>query len=412
MESKDNLNNPDGQIYRNRLRIVDAYTGVPYPVNTEQLKMLVNLTERIFAPFIGLDNVVLGILKGRSNPPTKMDNRIRITIWKHPWRSSRDIEFKPRNWVGRATDTAKPVTIMSPLGGTAKEIRYAPEGPAIAQVFHRHIHVLANVLDAPSEVGLQLFEWILSEGLEHFIANGDVTVEMMSRPCFGTSNDNILTSLTYVNSNHAKDLCAEIARLDTELRNVKKLIDTESHQILRSAHMAGNNEHYLKTEGIFEGLLLEKSSEHSSVACAPFEQLRGEFDLIVTHPLVRYLPHHSSNSLTVYSRHIYVVHRENNDLHDMGFYRVLVPICAPSDYRWYNLTRRVQGFSAERQHPHIYAEGYGCLGNAKDMMTQALDSGDFYGMVNLGLRFLTSCQVRDLAGKYLVNWPKIPKLPE
>lgn len=412
----DSINNPNSQLREsqlrdNRVRAIDALTGAPYALKTEHLKRIVEVTERIFVPLIGYDDIVLGFLDGASYPPLIKDNRIRITIWINPIRSRKLVELRPPDGIGHSDEKTLNISVMLPLGGTSREIRYYTNGPVVAQIFHRHIHVLANITDTPSTAVLRIYELILMQGLEVFIANGDITLEQMLSSVSGTSDDDILKSLMYTNRSSMEELSRGIAILHTEIENVKRLIDTQCHEILRTIHTVGSNEHSLRAEATSEELTGSSLSNSAAIHGTYGEQLRSEFDLIATHPLARYVPHATSTSLTVYSQHITVRHRDNNDLHDMGFYRMIVPICSPSDYRWYNLSRRVQGYSPARQHPHIFAEGYGCLGNAREMMASALDNGDFYGMVHLGLRFVTNCHVRDLAGKYLVNWPRINEYP-
>jgi hypothetical protein len=407
MESTSKQN---GQTNRGRLLAISASTGEPHPLYSEHHKRIADITERLCMPLVGNEDVVLGFLDNATCPPLTKDNRIRITLWNKPKRARKTYELPPPDGMGQSVDTTIHIEVMTPLPGAATEIKYNSRGPVVAQVFRRHIQVLVNFEDIPAVTGLRIFESILAEGLETLISNGDITSELLLDSVSDDSvsdvcDDEILQELMYSQNRTALNFDTEIRKLLTDIENVNKLIETNGHEILRAANAVGSNEHSLAIEGTLPKLSNRRCPEPDSVDSAFIGQIREEFDLIVTHPLVRYLPHSESPSLTVYSRHIVIRHRVNHALYDMGFYRLVVPLCGPTDYRWVNLTRRIQGYSAERQHPHINAEGSGCLGNARTMMSQALDKGDFYGMVHLGLRFLTSCHVHDSAGKYIVNWP-------
>jgi hypothetical protein len=193
----------------------------------------------------------------------------------------------------------------------------------------------------------------------------------------------------------------------------------------------------LKANG--PGFFKPESSGSVSLQDTPFSDCaRMEFDFITTHPLVRYLPHGipeiktqvpcadsdtlSENInqkkgspevykfLSVYTQHITTRHRTSNDLHDMGYYRLKVPMERAYDFRWFNLSRRVSSQGSEpKNHPHIYADGHACLGNANRMLEDALGSGKLYDTIQIGIRFLTSCQVADPAGVALGYWPLYPK---
>jgi len=392
----------------------------------DRFESLSKIVERTFLPYINEEEVVLHPINGDVYAPSESDSRIWIIAWSTP---------KKQYWSRIETRTLLghkfPDFIQSHESVSEDKflIRAEPKGPAIAEVVGRRIYVIVNIFELPPHLLEATFEFILGQALEIFISALQISEATLLTAVRNVSDDTILNCFEYSGSTHQRALEAEIEEITSEVKIVTKLIELESHSIYRCKHTSETEERMLITKGT-------GTSDLGTNECIPLEDVpftdwaQVEFDFIISHPLIRYLPHgipeirpkesctESKNMelktgstegfefLSVYTRNITTLHRSSNNLHDMGYYRLKVPIQRASHFRWYNLTRRISTQGSEpKNHPHIYADGHACLGNAERMLQDSLISGKLYDTIQIGVRFLTSCHITDPAGMSLSFWP-------
>ncbi|MDR2540950.1 MAG: hypothetical protein LBD11_04125 [Candidatus Peribacteria bacterium] len=75
---------------------------------------------------------------------------------------------------------------------------------------------------------------------------------------------------------------------------------------------------------------------------------------------------------------------------------------------WKNLTDPRKGLSDSglMQAPHIYPEGYACLGNRKSIFRDLLQEREYASAIDLAIQFVQYANVNDSAGKYVDQWPE------
>lgn len=391
-----------------------------------QFELLSEIIKRTFLPFINAEEVVLHTTNGDIWVPADDDSRFSIIAWSTP---------KKQYWTNLVTNSLlgynDPVVIRCFESVSEEQflIRVKPEGPAIAEVIGPRIYIIANIFDLPQKQLEATFAFILGQALEIFISTSLISAETLLTAAQSFPDSTSLACLEFPGDAQQLLLEAEIKKLSSELEQVKKLLELENHTIYRCSHTLHTEEKMLLTKG--SGACGQNTSQCIPLADVPFtDWAQIEFDFIISHPLVRYLPHgipeirsqksngdsertdhieqpiESFQFLSVYTKHITTRHRTSNDLYDMGYYRFKVPIERAAHFQWYNLTRRVTAYGSEpKNHPHIFGDGHACLGNAERMLQESLVSGKLYETVQLGIRFLTSCHINDPAGMTLTSWP-------
>ena len=370
--------------------------------NTLIFKKLAPIIERTFLPFLGGENVVLHIPDGKYYVPSPDDRRIWILVWSTPKERDQNQMLGTPTVLGHPTQS--PLKAFPTIAAQGQRIDFEPRGPAIAQIFDRRIYILANITEQPFPIMDQIFEAILYRALEIFINESKVFPESLYDAVKSNPEHDIIAAMMFSEMARMRDLEFEIDKNRTEAIVIEGQLAKGNHNIFRSCYNVANEERlYLWSKQVEA-----KNRELSEIPPCPakiIEQIQADFEFIVTHPLIRYLPHSHDSTLTIYTRQILTRHRANGNLHEIGFFRMVVPIEIPSDFRWFNLSRRVHGLTNDMCHPHVYGEGHGCLGNARDVLSRVMEQGDLYGTVTLGLRFLKSCNIADTAGKHLTRWP-------
>lgn len=77
------------------------------------------------------------------------------------------------------------------------------------------------------------------------------------------------------------------------------------------------------------------------------------------------------------------------------------------DIRMYNLTLNIIGVSGNQHAPHALSSGQPCLGNAGEIMMEAIEAGSLPSLVYIILEFLTTAYVADPAGRNVALFPII-----
>lgn len=75
------------------------------------------------------------------------------------------------------------------------------------------------------------------------------------------------------------------------------------------------------------------------------------------------------------------------------------------DIRFFNQTRRVDGYENSMNHPHVWCNGEACLGNISPSFVELLSVRDYPALVMLSIQFLEHVNVYDTAGRYINCWP-------
>jgi hypothetical protein len=92
-------------------------------------------------------------------------------------------------------------------------------------------------------------------------------------------------------------------------------------------------------------------------------------------------------------------------LHEIGAFDIQIPTNGSSDIRWFNRTRKVDGYREGMNAPHVWAAGNACLGNTEALFPKLTAKRDFASAVQVAVAFIEYVNVDDPAGKLIHHWP-------
>lgn len=109
------------------------------------------------------------------------------------------------------------------------------------------------------------------------------------------------------------------------------------------------------------------------------------------------------------TRTLYAKDDRSRAWHELGEYEVSVNMSPRQDHdpavRFINLTRQIDGYSNDMQHPHVWSGGDACEGNFVEVQTDLLLNRDWLSLVQMSIAFLESVNVNDPAGASVYRWP-------
>jgi len=157
---------------------------------------------------------------------------------------------------------------------------------------------------------------------------------------------------------------------------------------------------------------LESIRSTSDKCESSYDSLKGLYEhnkIIYIHADVE------SQKLHIYTRNIYVMDSRTRSWHDIGKMKISIDMSGivyndtpgSNTVSFENMTRRVDGISANMHAPHIFADGHACHGNMLSMISKAYVDCDVYSMVYILIEFVSSVNVEDPAGKYVTCWPVV-----
>lgn len=112
----------------------------------------------------------------------------------------------------------------------------------------------------------------------------------------------------------------------------------------------------------------------------------------------------SSRGVEVFTDNLYCKDPRSGKIHDIGCFRISIPIGCGSII-WNNLTRRVSGHSSSMHAPHIFSNGKACLGNAEQVLPELIANYQFSIIAMYAIQFVESVNVSDSAGSLITKWP-------
>jgi hypothetical protein len=95
---------------------------------------------------------------------------------------------------------------------------------------------------------------------------------------------------------------------------------------------------------------------------------------------------------------------ETNNYHEIGEFKITIFI-NEDRVHWHNLTRQVNGCNDKQMAPHIWKDGYACLGNMNNVFPYLIRNREFSTIIGLAIQFVESVNTSDPAGRYITRWP-------
>lgn len=117
----------------------------------------------------------------------------------------------------------------------------------------------------------------------------------------------------------------------------------------------------------------------------------------------------SKDILIIRTKELACFHEVNNNWHKIGKFEIHIKLDGNREIKWFNLSRRVVGYSGLHHAPHVFPAGNACLGNASSMIAECQAKNDLYGLAVIAIQFPQSVYLSDPAGRKLDRWPIIKK---
>lgn len=111
------------------------------------------------------------------------------------------------------------------------------------------------------------------------------------------------------------------------------------------------------------------------------------------------------NNIVVYTDVLYCRDDRTGYIHEIGAFKIELPITNGFSPRWFNETRKVDAFQGSQQAPHIWADGSACLGNTAALFSDLFSRRQFALAAQLAIEFVESANTSDSAGKRVNQWP-------
>lgn len=146
----------------------------------------------------------------------------------------------------------------------------------------------------------------------------------------------------------------------------------------------------------------ERLAHAESLQATAAETYAKEFDKLLATPKIIDVKMDDS-VIKVFTETLYCVDPRSNKRHEIGAFRIEMSI--GGDVKWFNLTRRIRGYEAGMQAPHVFPTGLACLGNMAEVIPELVANYEFAALAMMAILFVESVNVDDRAGQYINNWP-------
>jgi hypothetical protein len=138
------------------------------------------------------------------------------------------------------------------------------------------------------------------------------------------------------------------------------------------------------------------------------QALRNEIGLIRNHKKVANI-RFSRDSMQISTTELTMFEPESGKYYALGAMDIHIQLNGRFDIKFYNQTRRVNGFFVEAHHPHVDASGTPCLGNIDSQLNQYITERKYYAAFVTCLGYLQTANVGDVAGRSVTRWPRCDK---
>jgi len=117
------------------------------------------------------------------------------------------------------------------------------------------------------------------------------------------------------------------------------------------------------------------------------------------------------SSIHIYTRNIYVQDDRSKKWHDIGTFHISLGMLS-NDYntgktvKIMNTKHQIHS-AGSMQAPHVFNDGHMCHGNLTTGIVECYKNRDLYEMAYLLIRYLSSVNTNDSAGKGISSWPEV-----
>lgn len=138
------------------------------------------------------------------------------------------------------------------------------------------------------------------------------------------------------------------------------------------------------------------------------EHIIKEYEALLSIPKIKRL-RMKGTSLEVFTNILYCEDPRTNLVHEIGEFKITIPIDGDGSILWHNLSRQVDAHSAGQMAPHIWSSGKACEGNMEETFIELISRYEISVLAMLAIEFVESVNTSDSAGQHINKWPVASK---
>lgn len=150
-----------------------------------------------------------------------------------------------------------------------------------------------------------------------------------------------------------------------------------------------------------------KLEQLNSCKGGELEKYGREFDKLMVVSKVRDVQV-TDGVVKVFTDTLYCTDPRSKVVHEIGAFRIeIYRDCQNGGVKWFNLTRKIDGYKRDMQAPHVFQEGNACYGNTAEIWPELIGNYEFAAAAMVAIQFIESVNTDDSAGKHIDKWPVV-----
>lgn len=111
-------------------------------------------------------------------------------------------------------------------------------------------------------------------------------------------------------------------------------------------------------------------------------------------------------SIVVMTDMLYCVDPRSGKRHEIGEFKITIPMDSSSEVTWLNQTRTIKMDGRTMHAPHVSSHGRACFGNTQDLFPMLIRKREYASAVQLAIAFVESVNTSDAWGKGISLFPE------
>ena len=189
-------------------------------------------------------------------------------------------------------------------------------------------------------------------------------------------------------------------RMDNEIKCLEQNIESNKYNVqyyLNQIKLCNNSINDDETK-----IARIKSSSKNTVADKLYEHIVKIINYRATEKVTV-----TEYALYIYTKTLYINEPIKNKRYLLGEMKIAIPTNINNDITFENLTGTRDGYGTCMHHPHIFSDGYACLGTFANSFYEARANEDYFGTYLLALNFCRTVDINDEAGAYIGAWDEV-----
>lgn len=343
--------------------------------NGENKSEFASVLKRELLPIVK-KNIILSTPHGENQKVINDDN-FYVWIWSAP-KGEREDSAPKKIW---GIDVDCRDVVFSPLN--YGYVIYDDNNYPVAELIQNNLYIFHDLCHNGTKNEIDIFRKLLKAVIEELA----LSPEERSKRDAESNRDKYIKECTH-------RLKKEIEDSQIRIVNGEKEIKEHQKQIVKNIRL-------IKTAQKFLDSLISCKNQEKEKYGLEYDNLckvKKVIDVKV-----------AKNKVAVYTDVLYCTDPRTELVHEIGKFKIdIYSKIENSCVRWYNLTRRVEGYREEMSAPHIFSDGKACLGSAEEIFPELIANYEFAVAAMIAIQFVETVNVDDDAGRHIDQWPLAP----